>query len=79
MNENNIGLRSIYQHIPGVMRTDTMSSDSGSSNVGMDASTEKKVRSCFRKLLDILRAQNKMLYDVFNVFDKEKSGNLNLN
>ena len=53
-----------------------MGSSSGSA---MDASTEKKVRTCFRKLLDILRAQNKILYDVFKAFDKEKSGSLNRN
>ena len=78
MNENNIGLRSIYQHIPGVKRTDTMSTDSGSTG-GLDVSTEKKVRTCFRKLLDILRAQNRLLFDVFNSFAKEKKTHLNQN
>ena len=58
------------------MNTDTSSS---ASEITMNASTEKKVRTCFRKLLEILRAQNKILYDVFKAFDKEKSGNLNRN
>ena len=52
-------------------------SSEGSGGKGMTVSTEKKVRACFMKLLQLLQAKNQILYDVFKAFDKEKSNNLN--
>ena len=38
--------------------------------------SEQKIRECFFKLFRILQSQNRILYDVFVKFDKEKSGSL---
>lgn len=42
----------------------------------MTASIELKVRNCFIKLFHIINNKNKILYDVFQQFDKEKCGSL---
>ena len=73
MNAHNISLTSINPHIPGVNRADSMSEETGFI---MTESSEKKIRHCFFKLFQILQSQNRILYDVFVKFDKEKSGSL---
>ena len=74
MNAHNISLRSINPHIPGINRQETMSEET--SGFILTESSEKKIRHCFFKLFQILQNQNRILYDVFTKFDKEKSGSL---
>ena len=76
MNAHNISLTSINPHIPGVNRAD--SNSMSQENVGfiLTEKTENKIRQCFNKLFQILQQQNRILYDVFIKFDKEKSGSL---
>lgn len=43
----------------------------------MSMETEQKVRKCFIKLMHYLQKSHRLLYDVFNQFDKSKTNSLN--
>lgn len=76
MAAHNISLQSINPRIPGIKRQDTSDSMSEEGGFVMSEATEEKIRSCFTKLMRILQKQNRLLYDVFMKFDKEKVGSL---
>ena len=44
-----------------------------------DCAFEKKVKGCFRKLCEVMALKKLTLSKIFNIYDLDKSGSLELN
>jgi len=71
MKKHHIGLHSQFQTIPNF-------GGDKKSETTISREAENRIIDCFKKLQNIIRKRKVTLYNVFKVYDKDKSGSISL-